>query len=57
MGRTYGCGIQINDAQIRVRIALRSIDFDGAADAHLDGLSEDELCERMDVEFFGVRGE
>lgn len=54
---TYSASVQIHQAQIRVRIALRSIDLDCASDPHLYSLREHDLGEGVDVEFFGVRGE
>jgi hypothetical protein len=51
---TYGCGVQVHDTQIRIRITFRSINLDGTSDAHLNGLRQHKLSECMDVEFFGV---
>lgn len=56
-GNTHCATVQIHQTQIRIRIALRAINFDGASDSHLDGLRKYELGEGVDVEFFRVRRE
>lgn len=54
---THCTSVQIHQTQIRIWVTLRSINLDCASDPHLHGLREHELCEGVDIEFFGVRGE